>query len=39
MSKFSIPIFDVKIDFTVWKMTIEDVLVQQGIDEALEEKQ
>ncbi|GKC92164.1 retrovirus-related pol polyprotein from transposon TNT 1-94 [Tanacetum coccineum] len=39
MSKFSIPIFDGKMDFTVWKMTIEDVLVQQGIDEALEEKQ
>ncbi|GKE28492.1 retrovirus-related pol polyprotein from transposon TNT 1-94 [Tanacetum coccineum] len=38
MSKFSIPIFDGKMDFTVWKMTIEDVLVQQGIDEALEEK-
>lgn len=34
-SKFSIPIFDGKTDFTVWKMTIEDVLVQQGIDEAL----
>nr|GEW49223.1 retrovirus-related Pol polyprotein from transposon TNT 1-94 [Tanacetum cinerariifolium] len=27
------------IYFTVWKMTVEDVLVQQGIDEALEEKQ
>ncbi|GJR10278.1 hypothetical protein Tco_0792930 [Tanacetum coccineum] len=39
MSKFSIPMFDGKIDFTMWKMTIEDVLVQQGIDEALEEKQ
>nr|GEW08443.1 retrovirus-related Pol polyprotein from transposon TNT 1-94 [Tanacetum cinerariifolium] len=25
--------------FKVWKMMIEDVLVQQGIDEALEEKQ
>ena len=36
-SKFSIPIFDGKMDFTVWKMTIEDVLVQQGIDEALQE--
>ncbi|GJT42310.1 hypothetical protein Tco_0951025 [Tanacetum coccineum] len=39
MSKFSIPMFDGKMDFTMWKMTIEDVLVQQGIDEALEEKQ
>ncbi|GJZ54372.1 hypothetical protein Tco_0609257 [Tanacetum coccineum] len=39
MSKFSIPMFDGKMDFTVWKMTIEDVLVKQGIDEALEEKQ
>ncbi|GJW59733.1 retrovirus-related pol polyprotein from transposon TNT 1-94 [Tanacetum coccineum] len=39
MSKFSILIFDGKMNFTLWKMTIEDVLVQQGIDEALEEKQ
>ncbi|GKA25491.1 hypothetical protein Tco_0711600 [Tanacetum coccineum] len=39
MSKFSIPMFDGKMDFIVWKMMIEDVLVQQGIDEALEEKQ
>ncbi|GJY60807.1 retrovirus-related pol polyprotein from transposon TNT 1-94 [Tanacetum coccineum] len=39
MSKFSIPMFDGKMDFTVWKMTIEDVLLQQGIDKALEEKQ
>ncbi|GJZ90445.1 retrovirus-related pol polyprotein from transposon TNT 1-94 [Tanacetum coccineum] len=39
MSKFSILMFDGKMDFTVWKMTIKDVLVQQGIDEALEEKQ
>nr|GFA49246.1 putative reverse transcriptase domain-containing protein [Tanacetum cinerariifolium] len=39
MSKFLIPMFDGKMDFMVWKITIEDVLVQQGIDEALEEKQ
>ncbi|GJV78137.1 hypothetical protein Tco_1509721 [Tanacetum coccineum] len=39
MSKFLIPMFDGKMDFTVWKMTIEDVLEQQDIDEALEEKQ
>ncbi|GJQ89029.1 hypothetical protein Tco_0000168 [Tanacetum coccineum] len=39
MSKFSILIFDRKMDFTVWKMTIEDMLIQQGIDEALEEEQ
>ncbi|GJT33835.1 hypothetical protein Tco_0924254 [Tanacetum coccineum] len=39
MSKFSIPMFDGKMDFMMWKMTIEDVLVQQGVDEALEEKQ
>nr|GEV19032.1 retrovirus-related Pol polyprotein from transposon TNT 1-94 [Tanacetum cinerariifolium] len=31
--------FDGKMDFMVWKITIEDVLVQQGIDKALEEKQ
>ncbi|GJS25872.1 hypothetical protein Tco_0486492 [Tanacetum coccineum] len=35
MSKFSIPMFDGKMDFTMWKMTIEDVLVQQGIDEVV----
>nr|GEV16515.1 malonyl-coenzyme A:anthocyanin 3-O-glucoside-6''-O-malonyltransferase-like [Tanacetum cinerariifolium] len=39
MSKFSISMFDGKIDFTVWKMMSEDVFVQKGIDEALEEKQ
>ncbi|GKA04859.1 hypothetical protein Tco_0683979 [Tanacetum coccineum] len=39
MSKFSIPMFDGKMDFTVWKMTIEDVLIQYGINEALEKKQ
>nr|GEY35974.1 retrovirus-related Pol polyprotein from transposon TNT 1-94 [Tanacetum cinerariifolium] len=39
MLKFSITMFDGKMDFTVWKKTIEDVLVQQGIDEVLEEKQ
>ncbi|GJS75769.1 retrovirus-related pol polyprotein from transposon TNT 1-94 [Tanacetum coccineum] len=39
MSKFLILIFDRKMDFTVWKMTIEDMLIQQGIDEALEEEQ
>ncbi|GJY60778.1 hypothetical protein Tco_0461435 [Tanacetum coccineum] len=38
-SKFLIMIFDGKMDFRMWKMIIEDVLVQQGIDEALEEKQ
>nr|GEV74029.1 reverse transcriptase domain-containing protein [Tanacetum cinerariifolium] len=30
MSKFSILMFEGKMDFTVWKMTIKDVLVQQG---------
>ncbi|GJS27246.1 hypothetical protein Tco_0487866 [Tanacetum coccineum] len=39
MSKFLISMFEGNMDFTVWKMTIEDVLVQQGIDEALEENQ
>ncbi|GJU19683.1 retrovirus-related pol polyprotein from transposon TNT 1-94 [Tanacetum coccineum] len=39
MSKFLILMFNGKMDFMVWKMTIEDMLLQQGIDEALEEKQ
>ncbi|KAL6544736.1 hypothetical protein OROMI_023598 [Orobanche minor] len=36
-SKYQAPIFDGKMDFTVWQMTMQDVLVQQGLDEALEE--
>ncbi|GKA88005.1 hypothetical protein Tco_0809769 [Tanacetum coccineum] len=39
MLKFSILMFEGKMDFTVWKMKIKDVLVQQCIDEALKEKQ
>lgn len=36
-SNYQVPVFDGKMDFTVWQMTIQDVLVQQGLDEALEE--
>ena len=36
--KFEIPLFDGKINFMVWKSTIEDLLVQQNLDEALEKE-
>jgi hypothetical protein len=36
--KFQIPLFDGKVNFMVWKSTIEDLLVQQKLDEALEEE-
>ena len=35
-AKFNIPLFDGRINFSVWRSTVEDLLVQQGIDEALE---
>ena len=38
LQKFEIPLFDGKINFMVWKSTIEDWLVQQNLDMALEEK-
>ena len=28
--------YDGKTDFTMWQLTIKDVLVQQGLDDALE---
>lgn len=37
-SKFQIFLFDEKINFMVWKSTVEDLLVQQNLDEALEEE-
>ena len=35
-AKFHIPLFDGKINFSVWMSSVEDLLVQQGIDNALE---
>ena len=35
-AKFHIPLFDGKMNFSVWRSTVEDLLVQQGIDDALE---
>ena len=34
--KFHIPLFDGKMNFLVWRSTVEYLLVQQGIDGALE---
>jgi len=34
-TKFNIPLFDGKMNFAAWKSTVMDLLVQQGIDEAL----
>jgi len=36
IAKFEIPLFDVKTKFTLWQSTIQDVLVSQGLDLALE---
>ncbi len=33
--KFLIQLFDGKINFAIWKSSVEDYLVQQGIDDAL----
>ena len=33
--KFFIQLFDGKINFVIWKSSVEDYLVQQGIDDAL----
>ncbi|VFQ59821.1 unnamed protein product [Cuscuta campestris] len=35
---FEIPLFDGKTNFTLWQSTIQDLLVQQGLDQALEEE-
>ena len=32
---FTIPLFDGKINFAIWKSSVEDFLVQLGIDDAL----
>ena len=36
--KFELPFFDEKGNFTMWHCTIKDILVQQGLDVALEEE-
>ena len=38
IGKFEIPLFDRKTNFTLWQSTIEDVLVSQGRDLALEDE-
>ena len=35
-AKFHIPLFDGKMNFSVWRSNVEDLLVQQRIDDALE---
>ena len=35
-AKFHIPLFNRKMNFLVWRSTVEDLLVQQRIDDALE---
>jgi len=36
--RFEIPLFDRKINFMIWQSTIQDLLVQQGLDQALEDE-
>lgn len=36
--KFEIPLFDEKINFTILSSTIQDLLVQQGLNQALEDE-
>jgi len=38
MAKFEIPLFNWKTNFTLWQSTIQDVLVSQGLDLALEDE-
>ena len=35
---FEIPLLDGKINFMFWQSTIQDLLVQQGLDQALEDE-
>lgn len=37
-SRFEIPLFDGKINFMIWQCTIQDLLVQNGLDQALEKE-
>ena len=36
--RFEIPLFDEKINLMIWQSTIQDLLVQQGLDQALEDE-
>ena len=36
--RFKIQLFDGKINFMIWQSTIQDLLVQQGLDQALEDE-
>ena len=38
IQRFEIPLFDGKINFLIWHSTIQDLLVQQGLDQALEDE-
>lgn len=38
LAKFEMPIFDGKANFTLWQSTIQDLLVSQGLDLALEDE-
>ena len=35
-AKYQIPLFDERMKFLVWRSTVEDLLVQRRIDDALE---
>jgi len=37
-TKFEIPLFDGKTNFTLWQSTIQDILVSQGLHLALEQE-
>ena len=36
--RFEIQLFDGKINFMIWQSTIQDLLVQQDLDQALEDE-
>lgn len=36
--KFDPPLFDGKIDYALWQITIQDILVYQGLDSTLYDK-
>nr|KYP53542.1 Retrovirus-related Pol polyprotein from transposon TNT 1-94 [Cajanus cajan] len=38
IQKFEIPLFDGKTNFMIWQCTVQDILVQQGLDQALEDE-
>ena len=38
IQRFEISLFDGKINFMIWQSTIQDLLVQQGLDQVLEDE-